>query len=800
MSRLFICEKRSLADAITKGLSRQLGLPSQNREHCQQVGENMVANLSGHFYELAAPDDYDTMYRSWSIEHLPIIPQKWLRKPIEKNGKPDPNIVRRIKGIEKLLKHATIVVNAGDPEREGQLLVDELLIELGWNPFSENTQRIWLSSYNDRDVETALNGIFPNAEKRSLFMAAITRSQADWLHGLNMTRLFTCLARASGAASGQVVPVGRVQTPTLNLVVERDREIENFRPVDHFTARIVCQHHGGQFEATWVMNEDQPGLDPEGRLIEKSVADGLVSKTTDLIGMVVDFEEQLKSEGPPLPFALPQLQTAAAKKLKLTAKQTLEVAQALYDKYKVTTYPRTDSQYLPTNILKTDANKTLDLIGALDNWSNVVVRCNRSLVSKCWNDKKVTDHHGIIPTLSVTPEIISQMNETEKAVFNLICRAFVAQFYPSHTYNAQRTQVEVSGERFKATGRKVTLDGWKQLYQTRIDADIESEASEAKDAALPAMKLGDQIAVCDGNVAAKRTKPPKVFDDGDLIDALENIHKYIKEPAIKRILKENAGIGTGATRDTVIEGLIRRGALKRQKKIEIVSTPFGRSLIDILPAQVKSASLTALWEQELQKIQDGETNNQAFMTMLHGEVKKMVNTFSAMEKIDLKGLKMEEKLEGDGDPCPLCKVGVLMTRHSHKKGKKPLAFLSCSRWDKDNPEESCSYSAFPNEDSKIEPLTGHGNPCPSCGKGKLVTRQVKKDPKKRFLACDQFSKDDKESCSFILKQEKPKNDLPGTGQPCLKCGTGVMETKLARKGKRKGQRFLTCSNWRECVQ
>jgi len=776
---LFIAEKPALAEAIAKARAEQMGVSASKSDGSWKVGNDAVTWLFGHMYELAYPHEYDESYAKWKMEHLPIIPSRWRRNPHKDKAK-------HLSIIRGLLKESKYVVNAGDAEREGQLLVDELLEEMGWDPFSDRTKRIWVSSFARKDMLAALDGMFPNRDKRNLYLSAFTRQQADWAHGLNMTRLYTILARQTGA--DMLVTVGRVQTPTLWLVVERDRLIEAFKPVDHFLPTGMFRHANGTFKADWVIPDDHEGLDPEGRLVDKAVAERIAAKVAGKQGQVESFTSSNKSKAPPLPYSLSALQTDCSKKLGLTAAQTLEVAQALYEKHKATTYPRSDSRYLPKAILKDEAPGIMAALAGCDGIGESAQKANLSLKSAAWDDSKVTDHHGIIPTSEFTPSKLAAMAPVERAVFELIAKAFIAQFHPDFTWKSLVANLRVEGEAFKATGRQVIAQGWKVVYGAEEDDEDEEKETEQS---IPSMAKGDAVVAEKTSLASKRTQPPPYFNDGTLIAAMAAIHKFVPDGEIKRRLKESDGIGTEATRASIIEKLIAMKFLERKGKTKLVSSKAGRSVIDVLPKEIVDPGMTAIWEAQLTKISKGEASAEQFFEVLSRTLHKQVEQGRQSGGVRIAG-KSIEPLPGHGEECPVCHKGKLTTVVGRKGDLKGVRYIRCDNWHGADDPRTCKHVVWPDRPrEKVDPMPGDGSTCPTCGKGTLVTRMSK--TKTRFMVCTNWKKDDPASCKHVVFDRPKVDPMPGDGSTCPKCGKGTLATRLSKSG----NRFMSCTNWKQ---
>ncbi|MBQ3060204.1 MAG: hypothetical protein IJD16_07845 [Desulfovibrio sp.] len=398
--RLFIAEKPSLARAIADGL----GTP-QKDNGCLRCGNDVVTWCFGHLLEPCFPEDYKPEYSSWQREHLPIIPQTWRSRPKAK-------ATAQLKIIGDLLQQADSVVNAGDPDREGQLLVDEVLEHFNCQ---KPVSRIWLASLDARSVRKALDSIRDNAPFAPLRDAARARQQADWLVGMNATRAMTIAGRERGRS--EVLSLGRVQTPTLALVVARDAEISAFKPSDYFVLQACLQHPDGEFSATFLPSVDQDGLDSSGRLTDNTVVETLISATRDGEAHITTAVREARTKTAPLPHCLSSLQKEASARLSLSAKAVLDTAQSLYEK-KLTTYPRTDCRYLPEEQFEA-AGQILTMLSRASGMERMAGSADASLKSTAWNTKKVTAHHAIIPT-GETP---GNLTSRERALYDLIATA-----------------------------------------------------------------------------------------------------------------------------------------------------------------------------------------------------------------------------------------------------------------------------------------------------------------------------------------------------------------------------------------
>jgi DNA topoisomerase-3 len=799
----YIAEKPSLAEAIAKVLGKINGATPQKNNGVWTVGKDAVTWVRGHFFELWMPQDYDVRQKTWRRENYPFYPDKWKRKP----RKDDRNwIPEQTRIIKTLISSAKNIVNVGDAAREGQLLIDEVLEELGFDPFAKNVWRLWIKDMTDSGLEGAIRGKFPNADKRNLFHAAVMRQKADWVHGLNLTGLYTALAKDAGA--NMLISVGRVQTPTLKLVVDRDRLIENFKPTKHFLPYVSFRHANGSFQANWIIPADHPGLDPEGYFIDKAACNAVIAKVQGKTGKVESYATQKKTKSPPLAYSLASLQKDCSARLGLTATETLEVAQYLYDN-KLTSYPRSESQHLPTALLRDEAPAIMTALASTPGIADVARGADLKIKSKVWDDSKTKDHYGIVPTMEFSATMLQRCSPTQRAVFELIAKAFIANFYPDQAWNSLTAVIGVEGERFKATGRQMITQGWRVVYGAVEEDEEEEDPEKESEQSVPQMAKGDPVKAEGGGVADKETKPPARFTDGTLIDAMTKIDKFVppSDIEIKKRLKETDGLGTSATRDKIIETLLKRiflarpsdikGKLKggKKDKTQLISTEAGRSLIDLLPGQITSPGLTALWEGQLKKIEEGEVAPETFYEQLIRSVTKNVER-AKEQPIKIAGATIEP-LPGDGETCPSCGKGRMRTRMFQKGDQKGKRFLSCDAYKKDDPN-SCRHAVFPESGPKkeVKPADGHGKTCPKCGKGQLMTRKSKSGTV--FLGCNNWVKDNpKLSCDYVEFIEEKIQPLPGDGETCTSCEKGLMRTRKFFSGEQKGERFLSCDGYRK---
>jgi DNA topoisomerase III len=643
--RLFLCEKPSQG----KDIARVLGA-KQRGEGCLLGNGITVTWCIGHLAEAAEPDAYGEQYKQWSIDQLPIIPNPW-RIEIK------PKTAAQFKVVKALIAKADELVIATDADREGEMIARELL-ELC--SYRGPVQRLWLSALNDASIRQALSALRPGSDTQRLYHAALARSRADWLVGMNLSRLFTILGRQAGYDG--VLSVGRVQTPTLRLVVDRDREIARFVPVPFWTIELALSSNGQHFSAHWQAPDGS--ADDAGRCLQQHVAQRALAKlqhARDVEVIAVDTERV--REAPPLPFDLGTLQETCSRQLGLDVQETLDVAQALYETHKATTYPRTDCGYLPGSML-TDVPTVLAALVASDpSLRPLISTLNPTQRSRAWNDDKVTAHHGIIPTLE--PANLAAMSDKERDVYRLIRAHYLAQFLPHHEFDRTMAQFANGMERVHATGKQIAVVGWRSVLSEAAANDGTGDDGESpRSQTLPPLATGTRCAIEQLELKALTTQPPRPYTQGELIKAMKGVAKLVSDPRLKQILKDTTGIGTEATRASIIQGLIGRGYL-RKKSRAVRASEAAFTLIEAIPAAIADPGTTAVWEQALERIEAGDMTLDAFVTRQATWVTQLVHQYAQAT--------LSIKLP-PSPPCPLC--GAAMRQRTSQHG----AFWSCTRY------------------------------------------------------------------------------------------------------------------------
>ncbi len=620
--KLYIAEKPSLGRAIATALAASVGGREQRGDGFIKISNgDCVSWCIGHLLEQAEPHIYDPEYKSWRMQHLPIVPEEWKLQP-KKDTK------SQLAVLKKLIKEADELVHAGDPDREGQLLVDQVISYLKVSAKRRSAiERLLISDLNLSAVQRALSKLDLNKNFAPLSASALARSRADWLYGINMTRAYTIQGRKVGYDG--VLSVGRVQTPVLGLVVRRCEEIEKFvsKPFYEVKAHLVTEN-GEKFTANWKPSEAcEPYMDEMRRVLVKKLAENVVSRISDKPAEITKYEKKNKKQPQPLPFSLSILQIDAARQFGLSAQVVLSTCQALYERHKLITYPRSDCRYLPQGHYK-EASSILDSIkNNVPKYSGIVDGADSSIKSPAWNDKKVTAHHAIIPTQRKVSE--SSLSKAEQQVYGLVARQYIAQFYPVHEYADTRVEILIEGGLFIATAKTILKEGWQVLFR--------SDKSKETEKTLPPLAVGQPLHCERGELIEKNTTPPPYFTDATLLAAMTGISRFVSSADIRKILKETDGLGTEATRAGIIELLFRRGFIVRKGK-QIHATDAGRGLIKALPEEATLPDMTADWEATLNAISRRETAYADFMQPLESQLQKLIGDSSSGSVDSLRGV------------------------------------------------------------------------------------------------------------------------------------------------------------------
>jgi DNA topoisomerase III len=718
--RLFIAEKPELAKAITTGLSGTV----QREDGYFKVGNDLVTWAYGHILGLAEPEDYDDKYKSWKVEDLPfnidINSFKYIPKDSSK---------KQLNLIIDLISSKDIktIVNAGDNDEEGQVLIDEILIYANNN---KPVQRVLISDLTEKGVKKALQEIKSNDDFKGLSDSGFARSQADWLVGLNLTRAYTTLAQAQGYQG--VLSVGRVQTPILGLVVARDKENESHQSSFYYTVKGNFNSNNINFIANLKVDE---------RITNEDEANNILNICKGKDGVILKAINEPKRTNPPLPYNLLDLQAECSKKYSYKPDKTLEITQSLREKHKLITYNRSDCSYLPENLFS-EAPATLESIKAnLLDFEDFIDQANSSIKSLAWNDENVTAHHGIIPTAQKVN--IKDLSKDELNVYTLIVRKFVAQFYEPKEYIHTQIEVDINNNIFTTSSKRTTKQGFEVLFKGEIEDD-ESEELGNNSNLLENITTNAKANCNNINISKEKTKPKPYYTMATLLKDLTSVAKYIKDPEIKKLLVEkdkdkkgeNGGIGTPATRSNHLKTLFDRGYIIEDGK-SIKSTETGKKIIELSPDSLQSPDMTALWFEQQKDIQNGNLTKEQFLNNVNEYIKKEIESLKEGNKFD--SIASDE----NAIKCPNCEAGNL----KRIKNKDNKFFWGCSNY-----QGGCK-TAFPDDKGKPLILKPSGHKCPDCKDGDLIKRKTVKDKKTSYWwGCSNYSK----GCKYTTFDEKGK--------------------------------------------
>ncbi|ALC92980.1 DNA topoisomerase III [Bacillus sp. FJAT-18017] len=612
MKSLVLAEKPSVAREI----ARVLGCRNTSKSYIE--GDKYIVTWAlGHLIELKMPENYATKYKVWNLEDLPIIPDKMGIKVMKQTS-------HQFRAIEGLANRKDIgeVIIATDAGREGELVARWILDRLNWK---KPIKRLWISSQTDKAIRDGFRQLKPGSQFENLYQSAVCRAEADWLIGLNVTRALTTKYRDPLSA-------GRVQTPTLAMVLDREDQIQKFQPKEYWTISMSA----GPLSLEWEKNGEK-------RLFDKAKAEDIVRKVKDGKAVVSKIDRKTKSEPQPLPYDLTELQRDANKRFGFSAKKTLNTLQRLYEQYKLVTYPRTDSRYLTTDMEATMADRLGALANAYRDEVKPVLGKSTVLGKRVFNNAKVTDHHAIIPT-EERPNL-SELDTDERKIYDLIVRRFLTLFYPAYEYETVSFEVKTEGEIF-STRETVTIEpGFKKV--------LGKEESVALKPAVAALKAGQTLTVSSANTNQKWTEPPSRYSESDILGQMEKF-----------------GLGTPATRAEIIERLVETEVVERQNG-RFHPTKKGKQLIELVNDDLKSPELTAKWEEDLEKIAKGKGDPKAFGKRIREQTARLVNEIKTSDKT-------YRPPNLTGSKCPEC--GEFLKERTTKDGK----ILVCS-----SPE--CSY-------------------------------------------------------------------------------------------------------------
>ena len=654
---LVLAEKPS----VGKELARVLGCRRGGDGYLE--GERYVVTWAlGHLIELAAPDAYDKAWEKWDLLTLPMLPERMKTVVIKQSA-------RQYKTVAALMKRGDVgdLVIATDSGREGELVARWIMEKAGWK---KPAKRLWISSQTDKAIREGFAHLRPAAEYDNLYHSARARSEADWLVGLNVTRALTCKFGASLSA-------GRVQTPTLALIVDREEEIKKFVPREFWTVAVKCDG----FRAS---RKDKSGA---ARIFDREKAQALADALAGKDGMLTQVKRTWKQTPPPAAYDLTELQRDANKKYAYSAKETLSIMQSLYERHKILTYPRTDSRYISDDVVPTLPERLRSVcIGEYRELAQAVLRTKPIQTKYLVNNAKVTDHHAIIPTEEQVE--LHKLSGPERNIYDLVVRRFLAVLLPPFEYEEVSLTLTVGGETFTAKGKAVKNQGWKAAYDRSFSLEDEEEDDEEdREQNLPPLKQGDRVAVREVCLTSGKTTPPKRYTEATLLTAMEHPGTQVSDKGDSKVLEETGGLGTPATRADIIEKLFSAFYIERRGK-ELVPTSKGVQVVGIAPADLRSAQLTAQWERRLGEIAAGREQEEAFLGEIRQYAARLVSEVKQSDAVYQHDNVSREK-------CPEC--GKFLLNVQGKRGK----MLVC-------PDRECGYRRSVTQTTNAR--------CPNCHK------------------------------------------------------------------------------------
>lgn len=616
MKQLVLAEKPSQGRDIAAGLGR-----FTRGDGCLESDSHIVTWAVGHLVGLAEPEEYDEAYSRWALDTLPIMPDKFKYAVLKNSGK-------QFRVIKKLTarKDVDSIVIATDPGREGELIARLILRQCG---VKKPVYRMWTSqALTPEVVRSAFQELKPDSDYDRLALAGELRQQADWLVGINATRAVT-------AKTGELFSLGRVQTPTLALIANREAEIRDFRPQDYWNVEAEFKSGENAYKGAWFRPSDasqSTAPDPDTETEDEGVsspcaimsareAEGIAAKVAGKRGRIESVRTVEKTERPPFLFSLTTLQQTANRLLGFTAAHTLDVAQSLYERHHCLSYPRTGSQRLGSSMVE-EAKAVVAALGrgaVRFDGRRITVRGNDRRV---FDDSKLTDHHALMPTRKIP----TGLNSDEQKLYELVVRRFLAAFYPDHKYRSTVVITEVEGETFRSVGRSTIQEGWKELFPSRDENGY-----------LPVLIEGSAVEALSAEAVKKQTQPPARYTDASILRDMTNAAKFVTDAKLKQALKETAGLGTEATRAGILKTLEQRGYVERRGK-SIQATPKGEFLIAKMKGErVADVAFTALWEQALDEIAEGkERNTEVFVKGIREYTAEIVKRMKG-EEMSFKG-------------------------------------------------------------------------------------------------------------------------------------------------------------------
>jgi DNA topoisomerase-3 len=635
---LVIAEKPS----VGRDLARVLPGSFTKGEGFLEGAEHIITWAVGHLVQLADPDEYDDRFKKWRMADLPIVPDRFKLVVRDERSQKQMNVVKRQLGREDV----GLVVNACDAGREGELIFAYLYEKSG---SKKPVQRLWLNSMTTAAIKAAFSRLRPAGELATLEAAARSRSEADWIVGMNATRAATIRLRSSfdGAVS-----LGRVQTPTLAILARREQEIRDFRPEPYWVVDAVFDPvekrpriYEGRYHA---------GANP--RVASADEAAAIVSAVRGGTGEITKLEKSERKERPPFLYDLTSLQRDANSRHGFTARRTLAAAQRLYEEHKALTYPRTNSRYLTSDMVP-EIKPIASLVGSQSEYtaaSKYVLGLDVLPLARVVNDEKVSDHHAIIPT-NAERHPVDKMNEDDRRIYDLVVRRFLAIFHPDAVFENTRVETTVATHVFRTRGKVMLVPGWRGVYGELPDAERDDD--EGREQQLPTLAQGETVSVEDVSSEEKETKPPRRYTEGSLLGAMETAGKLVDDDELREAMKDS-GIGTPATRAAIIERLLQVGYVERDARALIV-TEKGLNVIRLLGEHaLTSPGMTGEWEHRLARIETGEDSREAFM----GDIVRFTEATVGELDRNLKDVRIPRANLG---PCPVCGRDIVENRKGY---------------------------------------------------------------------------------------------------------------------------------------
>ena len=721
-----IAEKPSVA----KDIAHVLGATKSHDGYLEGNGYQVTWTF-GHLCELKEPHEYTPLWKSWSLSALPMIPPRFGIKL-----KNDSGIEKQFQTIERLMQAADLIINCGDAGQEGELIQRWVMQKAGARC---PVKRLWISSLTEEAIREGFNTLKDQSEYQSLYEAGLSRAIGDWTLGMNATRLYT-LKYAQGR---QVLSIGRVQTPTLALIVKRQQEIEHFTPEPYWV--LTTLYRDTTFTAVMEQDEEAENDNTD----EKAKENGKNGTELARRGFTDEAEgrqalEQIKeapftitsvtkkngTEAPPRLFDLTSLQVECNKKFGFSADMTLQTIQSLYEK-KITTYPRVDTTFLSDDIYPKCNNIMKGLAGRYDALLNPLRGTPLKKSKKVFDSSKVTDHHAIIPT-GVPPRDLTQ---NEELVFDLIARRFIAAFYPDCKFATTTVNGETANIPFKATGKQILAAGWRDVYAQDKKAENETAAQKDDERTLPTFNKGES-GPHKPDLAEKWTQPPKPYTEATLLRAMETAGRLVEDETLRDALKEN-GIGRPSTRAAIIETLFKRHYIRKERK-NLIATPTGVELIGLIREELlKSAELTGIWERKLRQIEKNTYDAKTFLEELKSMVADIVHTVLADNTNRRVTLVNDNAQETDGKTSRTPQKGSETKKRTVRQKKAEKAVENKTSQEK--PQDSNLLPGTLAEAKADMPAISEGSVCPLCGKGHIIKG-------KTAFGCSEW----KNGCTFRL--------------------------------------------------